>query len=210
MKHLDEHVSDLVDDRLDHDERDRALAHMASCAQCRESVEHERFAKSVLGAASDVEVPDALTDKLLALAEPAGPLPPDDVDTAGVDVAAWGEPAVGPHTRMASHRHHRGSFIDRHRRGVRVAAGGMVGTGAVLMLLATLGAPSTGRDQAPTAVVPPLEQFTVEHARSTGGLPFSEPASFLVPSLSTAAGTAESWTGGIGNPEATVQETAGE
>jgi hypothetical protein len=28
-----------------------------------------------------------------------------------------------------------------------------------------------------------MEQFTVEHARSTGGLPFAEPASILVPAL---------------------------
>jgi hypothetical protein len=80
--------------------------------------------------------------------------------------------------------HHRDKFVDRHRRGVRVAASGMVSTGALLVLLASLGAPAnTGRDQTPATVVPPVEEFTLEHARSTGGLPFAEPASIIVPAL---------------------------
>jgi hypothetical protein len=81
--------------------------------------------------------------------------------------------------------HARAKFIDRHRKGVRFAASGMVSTGAVLVMLASLGAPSnSGREQTPATVVPPMEEFTAEYARSTGGLPFAEPASILVPALS--------------------------
>ncbi|AYY14296.1 hypothetical protein EF847_17920 [Actinobacteria bacterium YIM 96077] len=192
MKHLDERVSDLIDDRLDHDERDRALAHLASCESCREAVEMERFAKGVLRSLPGVDVPASLTDKLMALAEPAGPLPPDESSTDHADVAAWNVEApstssVWAATGYGGTPHQTGSgrlFVDRHRRGLRVAAVGMASTGALLVVLATLGAPSnTGGDQPPGVVVPPMEQFTVEHARSTGGLPFAEPASVLVPTL---------------------------
>jgi hypothetical protein len=47
------------------------------------------------------------------------------------------------------------------------------------LLLATIGAATTG--PAPAAVVPPMRTFAVEHAKSTGALPFVEPASILVP-----------------------------
>lgn len=194
MKHLDERVSDLVDDRLDHEERDRALAHVAQCQHCREAVDTERYAKGVLFSLPDAELPAALLGKLYALAEPAGPLPPEQAPPGPpAQVAPWGPaPAARPEAAHhgggsgAGHAPTRSRFIDQHRRGVRVVAGGMVSTGALLVLLASLGAPSNAeRDQTPAAVVPPLEQFTIEHARATGGLPFAEPASIIAPVLSS-------------------------
>ncbi|NED98100.1 hypothetical protein G1H11_22635 [Phytoactinopolyspora alkaliphila] len=209
MKHLDDRVSDLVDDRLDHDERDRALAHLAGCEQCREAADMERFAKGALTSLPGIPVPSALTSKLLALAEPGGPLPAE-VPAEAATVAAWGpsRPAASVGTAHASHaaagHRPRAKFIDRHRKGVRFAASGMVSTGAVLVMLASLGAPSnSSREQTPVSIVPPMEEFTAEYARSTGGLPFAEPASILVPALSwddgLSAGTGPSSAGtGLG------------
>jgi anti-sigma factor RsiW len=77
MKHLDDRVSDLIDDRLEHDERDRLLAHLAVCEQCREAADMERYAKGALTSLADIGVPPTLTGKLLALAEQGGPLPAD-------------------------------------------------------------------------------------------------------------------------------------
>lgn len=190
MRHLDDRVSDLIDDRLDHHERDRALAHLAVCRYCREAVDMERYAKGALTSLPDIEVPPALMNKLMALAEPGGPLPPEN-SSAGrtADVAPWGSAPGSYLAATATAQQTRPSFVDRHRRAVRVAAGGMVSTGAMLVMLASLGAPSgLGRDETPETVVPPLTEFTVEHARSTGGLPFAEPASIMVPALSSWAG----------------------
>ncbi|NDL59730.1 zf-HC2 domain-containing protein [Phytoactinopolyspora mesophila] len=211
MKHLDDRVSDLVDDRLDHEERDRALAHLASCHHCREAVDLERYAKGVMTSLPDAEMPEQLMSKLVALAEPAGLLPRDDVPAdAQIHVAPWGPDRSmrpGAAHRHSSgtgheHRHSRTKFVDKHRRGVRAAAGGMVSTGALLVLLASLGAPAnTSRDQTPATVVPPMEEFTLEHARSTGGLPFSEPASIIVPALRSIDDGVSS-TPGLGTPGA--------
>ena len=49
MTHLGRLVSALVDGELSHDERDRALAHVATCEQCRAIVEAERALKATVG-----------------------------------------------------------------------------------------------------------------------------------------------------------------
>ena len=183
MKHLDERISDLVDDRLEHDERDRALVHLTVCAQCREAVDLERDARNALRSLPDIAPSDRLMASLLALAEPGEPLPPAPSGSAAhpAPVAGWrprdSRPPSGPSGSRPSAR------SGRRVRAVRVVALGMCTTGAMLVLLASLGgtganAPST--PDTPVSVVPPLEQFTVEHARSTGGLPFVEPSSLLV------------------------------
>jgi anti-sigma factor RsiW len=48
--HLGPRLAALVDGELSHDDRDRALAHIAGCAQCRSLVESERTLKGRLGA----------------------------------------------------------------------------------------------------------------------------------------------------------------
>jgi len=49
-EHLGSRLGALVDGELAHDDRDRALAHLACCAQCRTLVEAERTLKSRLDA----------------------------------------------------------------------------------------------------------------------------------------------------------------
>ncbi|WP_298331602.1 zf-HC2 domain-containing protein [Haloactinopolyspora sp.] len=176
MKHLDERVSDLVDDRLDHDERDRALVHLTECAQCRNAVEDERHAKNALRSLPDVAPSATLVQNLLALAEPGDPLPPEAPGSAPAPVADWRTRESHPPSRPGGRR------LPRRVRTMRVAAVGMCTSGAMLILLAALGSPSTTSDPSPTpaGIVPPVEEFTLEHARSTGALPFVEPASLLV------------------------------
>lgn len=192
MRHLDDRISDLVDDRLDHDERDRALAHLAGCAHCREAVDTERYTKRALMSLPGVDVPSALTDKLLGLAEPAGPLPAEDLEPdESAEVVPW--------PREPAQHAGRARFVDRHRRGARFAAGSMISTGAVLVMLASLGAPANTTDEPePAAVVPPMERFTAEHARSTGWLPFAEPASMLAPTLGATDDDSAATSGGPG------------
>lgn len=49
-EHLGSRLGALVDGELAHDDRDRALAHLACCAQCRTLVEAERTLKHQLTA----------------------------------------------------------------------------------------------------------------------------------------------------------------
>ncbi|TDD64715.1 anti-sigma factor [Jiangella aurantiaca] len=187
MKHLDERISDLVDDRLEHDERDRALVHLTVCAHCREAVELERDARNALRSLPAVAPSEKLVARLLALAEPGEPLPPAPPASAAqpAPVAGWrprdSRPPSGPSGSRPS------GGASRRVRAVRVVALGMCTTGAMLILLASLGSTgnSPGTPDTPVSVVPPLEEFTVEHARSTGGLPFVEPSSLLVTSNSS-------------------------
>ncbi|PZF79855.1 anti-sigma factor family protein [Jiangella anatolica] len=191
MRHLDERISDLVDDRLEHDERDRALVHLTVCAHCREAVDLERDARNALRSLPDVAPSEKLLSSLLALAEPGEPLPPAPPSSATpAPVAGWrprdSRPPSGPSGARP------GARSARRVRAVRVVALGMCTTGAMLILLASLGSTgnSPGTPDTPVSVVPPLEQFTVEHARSTGGLPFVEPASLLV---TTDSSTGDGW-----------------
>ncbi|HEX4815332.1 MAG TPA: zf-HC2 domain-containing protein [Nonomuraea sp.] len=96
MAHLGERVSALVDGELNHHERERALAHLTFCADCRREVESMRALKSRLRLLDTPAMPADLTMSLLRMAEPGGPLPPRErpfpTRTFG------GVPIPGPHT----------------------------------------------------------------------------------------------------------------
>jgi anti-sigma factor RsiW len=74
--HLGERVSSFVDGALADDARDRALVHVAGCPECHEQVEAARLLKSRLIALPTPELSAGLTARLLAMAEPGGPIPP--------------------------------------------------------------------------------------------------------------------------------------
>ncbi|WP_433497916.1 anti-sigma factor family protein [Sphaerimonospora sp. CA-214678] len=76
MSHLGERVSALIDGELGHTERERALAHLTFCADCRGEVEAMRALKNRLRAMDPPAMPADLTMSLLRMSEPGGPLPP--------------------------------------------------------------------------------------------------------------------------------------
>ncbi|GAA4522469.1 MULTISPECIES: anti-sigma factor family protein [Nonomuraea] len=96
MAHLEERISALVDGELNHAERERALAHLTFCADCRREVESVRALKSRLRSLETPALPADLTMSLLRMAEPGGPLPPRErpfpTRTFG------GVPIPGPHS----------------------------------------------------------------------------------------------------------------
>ncbi|MDA0634154.1 zf-HC2 domain-containing protein [Nonomuraea sp. MCN248] len=96
MTHLGERVSALVDGELNHAERDRALAHLTFCADCRREVESLRALKTRLRSLEHPALPADLTLSLMRMAEPGGPLPPRErpfpTRTFG------GVPIPGPHS----------------------------------------------------------------------------------------------------------------
>jgi len=57
----------LADNELDHDQRDRALSHIAGCRECRCEVDGQRRLKALLANQADPEVSAALTTRLLEL-----------------------------------------------------------------------------------------------------------------------------------------------
>ncbi len=185
MTHLGRLVSALVDGELSHDERDRALAHLATCEQCRAAVEAERALKATVGRI-DVGVPSsALLSGLMRLAEPGEPLPPvhrSFPGSGGPASVGWRTPTHQPFGQSAapmvpastgSRSRHQGLS-----RQVVYAAGGLVGLAAVTVGLVMAGG-STLPDGGGTPVVPPVEEMTVEHVQRNGGQPFADPSVFL-------------------------------
>lgn len=80
--HLGERLTPLVDGQLSHDERDRALAHLACCPDCQAEVAEQRRLKARLSALATPTLPSTLTSTLLSLgareyqvARPAPPAP---------------------------------------------------------------------------------------------------------------------------------------
>lgn len=177
MKHLGDRVTALVDDQLDHNDRDLALAHLARCPACQAAVEAERSIASTLRGLPVVEPSGDLLHKLLALAELGGPLPPQRRPFPGTaaPVAGWRPSAGRPAHVGGSHRPADPAAL-RRRTALRLALAGTLSAGALTVALATLG----GADQ-PSPVAPSMQQFTIEHARSTGSLPFFDPAAVVVP-----------------------------
>ncbi len=78
MTHLGERVSALIDGELAHNERERALAHLTFCADCRAEVDGMRALKSRLRSLDPPAMPADLTMSLLRMGDmgpPARSLP---------------------------------------------------------------------------------------------------------------------------------------
>lgn len=74
MSHDRVRLSALVDGELDHEVRDRLLAHLAQCDDCRADVEGERQVKALLSGLPPAGPSDDFTARLLGLAAPTDPL----------------------------------------------------------------------------------------------------------------------------------------
>ena len=72
MTHLGSQVSALADGQLSPAARERALAHVAVCAECAAELASARAARRALAAAFDVPMAPELTQRLLALGATSG------------------------------------------------------------------------------------------------------------------------------------------
>ncbi len=174
MTHLGTLISALVDGELSHDQRDRALAHIATCDPCRAAVEAERALKATVGIVEFAAPSSALMSSLMRLAEPGEPLPPlhrGFPGSGGSTTAGWRFPTARPAAGM--------------NRRVAFAAGGLMSVAAVTVGLAFAGGAAVSSDDG-TPVVPPVEELTVEHVQRSGGQPFADPVLFLDESATTA------------------------
>jgi sigma-E factor negative regulatory protein RseB len=74
--HLGRRISALADGTLTGPAADRLLAHAAHCAACRDALDQERRARTVLEALPTPAPPPELLHRLHELAEPGGPVGP--------------------------------------------------------------------------------------------------------------------------------------
>ncbi len=165
MSHLGDRLSALVDGELDGAERDRAHAHLASCELCRAEAAELRALKRqlrTLGTGAPAEA--AMTSRLIALTGPGGPMP-----------SRSRPQTVRP--RSAQRRRYL-----------------MLGTVSLVVGLSTVAfTAGGGGDAAPgPKITPPVEMYSVEHAITTGEVPFAPPAAPRSPAAPWASASADS------------------
>jgi len=146
-RHLGERLSALIDGELTDAKRERVLAHLARCEDCRREAAALRTLKRRMHTLSDAAAGDALTWRLLALGGGEGRLPHRAVR------AGWpGWPVRPGHRRYAW----------------SLAAAGVATAGLGLAAAVFL----AGGDRPPgPKVVPAVDVFMVQHAITTGQVP---------------------------------------
>jgi anti-sigma factor RsiW len=178
--HLGDLLSALVDGELSGAELDRANAHVAACGACRVEAHALRRLKHQLRALAEVTDSDDITSRLLAMKGtggqagregPASPVPARPLgreDRARRRRLAVGRRALAdPYAAQPSGR------VARRRRGRYVLWSTVslvvVGIGAAFGLGG--GSPSPG-----PRITPQLEVFDIQHAITSGDVPFDDPA----------------------------------
>ncbi len=174
MSHLGDRLSALVDGELGHDERDRMYVHLAACAQCRAEAQMLRALKRRVAALGELAMDPRLLGRLVALAEPGGPVPERPRAFPG-SLAPRAALRLYPDTHAGATRGVQG----RGRARYVVAAG-------VSFIVIAVGGLSfiAGGTEGPAVphVTPQVEMFTVEHSVTTGEVPSLDPASTFLPS----------------------------
>jgi anti-sigma factor RsiW len=203
MSHLGDRLSALVDGELDGAERDRAHAHLAGCAQCRtEAAELRALKQKLRGLTLDAPSEAAMTRRLVAMAGPGGPLPsrrrlPRSRTTTAskrAPTASKRAPTASKRATTASKRATTASKravskggpprSGRRRRQVVLSAIGLViGLGTAAFTVGGGGGAAPG-----PKITPQVEIYSVEHAITTGEVPFAD-TSGLPPETVTDAPT---------------------
>jgi anti-sigma factor RsiW len=171
MIHLGDRLSALVDGELDGAERDRAHAHLAGCEQCRTEAAELRVLKQKLRALmAGAPAEAAMTRRLIAMTGPGGPLPPR---RRLLRVVPGRRPAAGPERPEARRPPH-----GRRRRYL------VLGTVSLVVGLGTAAfTAGGGGDAAPgPRITPQVQIYSVEHAITTGQVPFLGPTAQPAPS----------------------------
>jgi len=196
MSHLGDRLSALVDSELSGAELDRAHAHLAACEQCRTEAAELRQLKRKLRELMTHEPVDgapaeaAMTSRLVAMTGPGGPVPassgpvrPGPARTGPprhrrLRVVPGRRPAAGSglsrpgDTGMPGVLGARRTWLGARRRRYLV-----LGTVSLVVSLGTVAfTAGGGGDAAPgPRITPPVEMYSVEHAITTGEVPFPGP-----------------------------------
>jgi hypothetical protein len=204
MSHLGERVTTLVDGQLSVEASERALMHIAGCADCRRAVEIERLTKQRLAGLGVPRAEGDLVQRLLGLAGPSGPLPPRPGHVPGtprpqlttasglgsspaelggallvVEASRSLVAAVGtrpPGRRGSSRPLARAATVGRMARVSRSSRNRMAAAmvGAVCLVGAGVAGGVAHGGVVDQRVVPPVDSFVLEHSTTSSTLPFSD------------------------------------
>lgn len=194
MSHLGDLVAALVDGELSHDGRDRALAHVAGCAECRAEVDRHRRLKALLANQADPQPSADLQARLRGISSTTSGTPAGSIAGGLAGGLRVGEPApartrrswlpataaaFGPAPARPARRSSAGGAgapgptrPGARRRTVRRL---VAGSASALALTAALVAVGSTEPGAPGKVTPPVDQFLQEHTRTTARLPLGDP-----------------------------------
>ena len=159
MSHLGTQISALIDGELAGAELDRANAHLAGCAACRTEAAQLRQLKRELSALGELDAADAVTRRLLAMTYQSGPV------------------TARPLARQPGRRARR-----RHGRYVMWSAMSIVVVGVGAAAFGMGGSSSGGNEP---QITPQLEVFDMQHAITSGDVPFADPSSTRLPTPPT-------------------------
>jgi anti-sigma factor RsiW len=157
--HLGESVSAFVDGRLDGGAGRRAEAHLAGCPDCQREVAEYRALKNRLTALASPEASQALSQRLLQLADPGFAQPIATVEPGGVrPVAAVAVVGALPGRRL------------RHPMLLLSASALVLGAGGAFFV----GGSGPGTSSEPV-VTPPTTAYLTQHLEVSEMLPASDP-----------------------------------
>src|SRR3984885_5455843 len=153
MSHLGTLISALIDGELAGAELDRANAHLAGCDACRTEAAQLRRLKRELSALGELDAADddAVTRRLLAMTHQNGPVTARPL----------------PRQRGRRARRRRGRYVMWSAMSIVV-----VGVGAAAF---GMGGSSSGSNE--PQIPPQLEVFDLQHAITSGDVPFADPSS---------------------------------
>jgi anti-sigma factor RsiW len=186
VSHLGDMLSALVDGELSGAELDRASAHVAACGTCRVEANALRRLKHELRALAEVRDSDEITSRLLAMTSEAGPEGP-------IDPAVLPGSALPGHTGRERGRRHRirpagrratgnpYSALPSRRRLAGRRRGRYVLWGTVSLVVVGIGSAAFGMGGGPAGspgpqITPQLAVLDIQHAITSGDVPFAEPA----------------------------------
>jgi len=180
MSHLGDRLSALVDGELGGAELDRAHAHLAGCEPCRaEAAELRALKRKLRGLLDGAPAEAAMTRRLIAMTGPGGPVPPRRRLLRVVPGRRLAKPATGPvSSRPGSGPTAEPRSAFRPRPSARRRRYLVLGTVSLVVGLGTAAfTVGGGGDAAPgPRITPPVEMYSVEHAITTGEVPFPGPA----------------------------------
>jgi len=190
MSHLGDRLSALVDGELDGAELDRAHAHLAGCEQCRvEAAELRALKQKLRGLTTGAPAEAAMTRRLIAMTGPGGPLPPQRRllrvvpgrrSAVGLVPSAPSGPAPSgpaPFRSAPSGPAPSAPAAGRRSRPARRRRYLVLGTVSLVVGLGTAAFTAGGGGDASPGprITPPVEMYSVEHAITTGEVPFPGP-----------------------------------